>query len=1639
MVIGRRAPVNAQIDPIEATRRIRDDYTRYLNTIYSFRDPDLREQFANALREPNFLVKGPILESAPPFESGRSLEGMIGDGLLSSAFRQLDAPALPMDRPLYLHQDQAVEKIVAGRRNVVIAAGTGSGKTEAFLLPILEHLFREHAAGTLTPGVRALLLYPMNALANDQLKRLRTLLAPVPAITFGRFTGETPDHEKAAVDRFHEQFPEESLIPNELMSRDQMRESPPHLLITNYAMLEYLLLRPEDSAFFDGPSSHSWRFVVLDEAHIYDGAAGIEVAMLLRRLKDRVVGSEPGRIRCVATSATLGQGEQDAPRVAAFAERIFGEAFEWYEDDPHRQDVVSGTRRSMTDLAPSWGTGHPELYRDLARLLACGAGAAELVAAAVAHGVPEALVQKATAQAGGCHADSGVGAVLHALLEGDENLFALRRALREPRELASLAQDDAFPLTDPTAIVDLVGLAARSRVRADDTPLLPARYHVFARALEGAFVCLNREHPAHRAGKPRLFLRRHERCPYCGSMSFEIASCVRCGATYIIGNRVPSEQGGLADVLVHPRLVDEAALSSVESYLLDEDVLVSDEDEAVAFGESLDSLHEELEPTIICLGCGAISSDGQRPLCGCPNDSPSATIYQVRTDRGRRQRCAVCGARNPNGTVYRMLTGKDAPVSVLATSLYQLLPPAADADMLNSPGQGRKLLAFADSRQDAAFFAPYLERTYQQILQRRMIIRVLLSSEEGRSGRLRLDDVARRLLVEAEEAELFAPQASYDERMRVTRQWLMQELISTSFRNGPEGLGLLCFRSVRPRHWSAPAALRGAPWNLSEEQAWLLCQVLVDTLRRQGAVTFPDGVDPRDDAFRPRNVSVYVGEVADPQERILGWLPKRGSNGRLSYLAKLLAKRAGLDHGAGPALAAEALRGLWSHLTNPASPWRPFLEPQRSRRAGVFYRLRHELWEWALAEEVGLPVFRCNRCGNVFYANLFGICPTHNCDGELQPLAGYGRELQENHYRQLYQGLVPVSLVAEEHTAQWKPDTAGEVQDRFIRGLINVLSCSTTFELGVDVGTLQAVLMRNVPPTTANYVQRAGRAGRRADSVALVLTFAQRRSHDLSHYKDPTRIVAGRVPPPRINVNNERIVRRHVHSVLLAAFFRWAKGTHGRDLRSVGAFFEAPAGQPSGANLLRSFAANRPLSVLNALRRVVPSKLQESLGIETWEWLHHLADDTSSGLLDHVNAEVDEDLAFYADQETQAVRIKKYALASHFQRVAETVRKRNLLGFLASRNILPKYGFPTDVVEMRTDHVNEPVAAQLSLERDLRLAISEYAPGSAVVAAKRVWQSQGLYVMHGRDWQSLSYAICPSCGRFHRSPSSVGNTCTLCGASLHSRGATHGQFIIPEYGFVAGMETKATDEARPRRIYASRIHFSEYAPESQESESTDYLPIEALCGDGHWASYRYSRYGRLAVVNAGQGNAGFRICTRCGWAEAVTWPAGKRSSSHRNPRTNQACSGTIVTRHLGYEFLTDVLELRLSTPVRGVIRDRDVWLSVLYALLEGASRSLDIPRDDLDGTLYPYQRDAAPALMLLDNVPGGAGYVRYIVDQLDTVAEAAYEVVDGCSCGEETSCYECLRNYYNQYEHEHLRRGLARDVLGLFLRVTDPR
>ncbi|MFH1633055.1 MAG: DEAD/DEAH box helicase, partial [Chloroflexota bacterium] len=818
------------LHPLKTTRHIRDNYIRYLKTIKPFQDEWLRKEFARAIEEPDMLVKGPLVEISPPFKTGVGIRGLVEEGVLSPLFQRLCTPDhLPYERPLYQHQITAVRKLVSGR-NVVVSTGTGSGKTEAFLLPILDYLLREKEKGTLhKPGVRALLLYPMNALANDQVKRLRGLLGKYPQITFGRYVGETKHKKNEAEDYFEKNYPGEPRVENELLSRAEMQATPPHILLTNYAMLEYLLLRPKDSSLFDGATGQHWKFIVLDEAHVYNGANATEIAMLLRRVQDRVVQSEPGLMQAIATSATLGGGRGDFPAVVDFATKLFCQSFEWVEDNPSRQDVVGAVRVETDALGKTWGSGFPAFYRKLHEFadkqrdsenpIKSQALLERLAEIAGSHQLPEAVIEEA-AQFARQHPRQVLPRFLYGLLRGDENLRHIQGELQNNPEFLEEIAPQIFPDIEEDqstqALIDLVALAILARPNKDDMPLLPARYHVFARALEGAFICLN--YAAHqRPGQdplPSLFLRRHKFCPHCGSRVFELANCTRCGTAYLIGdekygenlNEIPGDEFEVEKNLMYLTQNSAVYLSlqakQMSYYVLETQLSIPDEDEMVASDADIDDTIEdyaELEEFLLCPKCGHIRSTFEHQKCNCRINP----IKLSKVDIGRKRtlhRCVSCSTRSSGGVVYRFLTGQDAPVSVLAGALYQHLPPATDDESARYPGEGRKLLNFTDSRQKAAFFAPYFERVHQRNMRRRLIIKTIQEDPDIARGDLRLSDLLPRVLKRAAQAGVFDEKQSPDARERTVAIWLMQEFSPLDRRISLEGLGLLRFRPVRPRN-----------------------------------------------------------------------------------------------------------------------------------------------------------------------------------------------------------------------------------------------------------------------------------------------------------------------------------------------------------------------------------------------------------------------------------------------------------------------------------------------------------------------------------------------------------------------------------------------------------------------------------------------------------------------------------------------------------------------------------------------------------------------------------------------------------------------------------------------------------------------
>lgn len=1607
------------VDPLAIIDAIRSRYYHYLRTSFDIADPAIKSRFDEALEEHD-LVKGPIIEATPPYRKGRTIRELIRDGVLSQRFRDFETTGLPLDRPLYLHQDQAIHRACSGR-SLVVATGTGSGKTEIFLITLLDGLVKEIEAGTLTPGVRALLLYPMNALVNDQLKRMRDLLAKSPEITFGRYTGETPEKESEARRTFHTLYGHDPL-PNELISREVMRRAPPNILLTNYAMLEYLLLRPDDNVFFDGEFAGHWRFLVLDEAHTYSGAKGIEMAMLLRRLKERVL--EPGMsMQCIATSATLGEDEADHASVVTFAHHLFDEEVE-------TDDVITAER---DDAVPEgrWRVDGADIYRVLQQSLDRGDPLGALATLAAESAIPSDLVDQYSVAAHGA-----TEAFVYHLLNDDRRLSQLRKSLLEGPQVFEETVDQVFP-GDPAGLIALIDLARKVRSEPTGSPLLSARYHVFARTTEGAYL---RFFPT-----PNVYLEptKTVELDQVSYPVFELGVCRFCGAPFLLGQLESEGIGAKLEQIRTPGFDDDEL--PVQFFLLSSMSSFSEEADDEGEVSANRALHGEAY--ILCGRCGRIKKSTQLSNpCNC-DEEYRIPLVAIKYDRETLHTCPVCFKTSPGTPVVsRFMFGKDTIPAVLSTAAYQEQAKPSEEprndradDIVDDPWApqsssergGRhlqsdqltpgRLLIFSDSRQDAAFFAPFLNGTYEKILRRSVIISVLKKNASLiQQHRWRLNDLLQPIRDEVNVNNLLPGETS-EEKNRSISRWLMYEFLQTGRVGSLAELGVLDFRVERPERWRSPPPLLAPPFSLSDDEAWTLFQVLLDSFRRSGAIRYLKGTSPDEDFFRPKNFQYGMVPIREgDQQRSLGWLPKIGiNNARLDYLQRLLGEE-------NPEHSRELLGKVWENfVVGTRSPFNQFFS--RIQLTFVESGLVADPLMWQLVTPYSNPDvtwYVCDRCQNVTTLNIRGVCPTYRCPGTLQPI-DLSKHKETNHYRVLYDTFKPVPMRACEHTAQLTSETASELQQQFIDGKVNVLSCSTTFELGVDVGELEVVFMRNMPPTASNYIQRAGRAGRRTDATAFVITFCQRRSHDLTFFNNPMSFVRGLIKSPYFELKNEKIVKRHVFATALASFWRDHRDTFG----TVDDFFLK--GGANGPEEFRRYLETHPDDLYHALLRIVPEDLYETVGITNWRFVDDLFGDELDdrlGLLTEAEAVVKDDID--ALDRVRRERVENDMNSDHIRRLMRTIRIRPIISFLSAHNIIPKYGFPVDLVELQVMYPSE-TARQIELQRDLKIALSEYAPGSQVVAAGKIWRSQYIRRHPKRVWLKYRYVICDTCHRYHRVLAELDQDpliCEACEGDLR-RSRKRGQFIIPEFGFLAANEEPMdVGERRPQKTYTTRVFYSG----ESKSENIKMFTFDANVT----VRAETATQGKLAVINNAHG-AGFMVCTTCGY---TIMGEDSPPKTHRTS-TNRPCRGKFFDRvSLGHEFLTDILELEFNgCPPQS----EAFWLSLLYALLDGVSETLGINRDDIDGCLYPKKgRMSEPALILFDTVPGGAGHVKRVIETDDILPRVAISVLaklKACSCGAgqgHSSCYGCLRNYQNQFCHDLLDRRIVIDFLeGILLAI----
>ena len=1621
------------MNPRQTTDKIRGDYQNYIASILTVKDKQITKLAHEAVGNTDF-VKGPYLESTLPFVDGKTLKELADEKLISSEFGKMGKAIHFDDWKLRIHQENALRHVIEDNRNMVVSTGTGSGKTECYLYPIFDSLMREKEAGTLDAGVRAMLIFPMNALANDQQKKLRKLLKEYPDITFGRYTGET-EHKlsketpEEAEKRLHREYDVTHLcdseevyrksIPNELMCREMMAEKPPHILLTNYAMLEYMLLRPDTAPFFDNPSAKNWRFIVIDEAHTYKGATGTEIAYLLRRLKERIRHNMKDDFRCIATSATLGN-EDGKPALAKFAENLFGEPFS-------AEDIIT-TERKKRIIPADARDFMPDEYIALRKQ----------------------VENMGETERGKCLYDS---------LVNDKRLFRVYEALKnKPKrieDVAGIVFDDLFSESErETALIDLIELSAAAKKSEDESALLPARYHLFVKSLEGLFVQL---YPT-----KKVFLDRKERVlvDEKSYVVFELANCQKCSQEYLIGRTKIKADGQY--------FVQNSSDEKPEYYFITKeednfDLTGLDEDDSI---EGVDKM-KSLEKYHLCLCCGRKTPFSEKhpdDCCGLTDPERIVTVYNLKyAGTTNESNCCPCCGATKKGLIKRFLTANQPATFAVAKSLYDAIPPRASEnakdnlsinddifignffddpfeDNNSSVSQaladesGRKLLIFSDNRQEAAFFAGFFEKKYNLIMWRKLILQCLQESERKTLSVpdliLKVRDAAEKTGIYTFDQERNASMTD-EQKLRLASSYVMQEFMTPDIQTGLEGQG---FVQIAPEYMNVQknAELAG----LKGKEVWDLLRFLMDTLRQKGAISYPEGIYATDDFFEPRNHKCYFRQAVTNTENgeyVFGFMPSENStNRRYAFMLKLLNDET--DTEKKKKIARENLSKAYQLLIQFANAKLKYIISTENSTKGTVYLLNFAKWNFHYVDSND-TLYRCDKCGKTFGYSIRNLCPEMKCNGRLRSIKA--SEIQdEPYYSKLYADNKIIPMVAREHTAQLAAKTAGEYQKNFELGKINVLSCSTTFEMGVDVGELEATFQRNVPPETSNYIQRAGRAGRRTSSAAFSVTFSRRSSHDMTFFHDPTQIIAGKITPPILEIDNDKIAERHLNSIVVAWFFKKHPEFFLENTKKIVSYNESD----NMMTVLKHELSKHPQDLLSSIHNIIPEDICLSLEVDEWAFINDLVGEEGSltRALQERTADLD-GLKKYANEifakQDASTKAERYR-ANNALQVIETLETESSISFLSAKGVLPKYGFPIDTVSLDIIGGTEEEAKKIELSRDLKMAISEFAPPAKIVANGKIWESYAINTVPNKGWPAYIYHVCPKCKKTYRPEGNIVDVsvdlnqapkkvCEGCNTLTEPH-----LFIIPIFGFSTQLEykPKPVGETRPSTYYATETQFwgINSLTEKQKSEADE----KDINFKGKTTRITYSPGGRLFVLNQGVGGRGLLICPICGYAKD---PANK-GYKHNN-KLNKLCrNNSFIKASLGNEFSTDILKISLPNldglmpDIEGA-EDKELNHSVLYAILEGASKALDINRSDISGCVTEKGE-----LVLFDDTAGGSGFVKNIYKNFNDVILAARNKVSGqCGCTPETSCYGCLRNYSNQFFHDKLSRGLALNYLDCLL------
>ncbi|MBX3274770.1 MAG: DEAD/DEAH box helicase [Sandaracinaceae bacterium] len=1602
------------------------------------------------------------------------------------------AEAFPLTRAPYVHQVDAWRTLIEDRKSIVVTTGTASGKTECFLVPILDDLARERAAigaPTSLSGVRALFLYPLNALINSQRDRLLAWTSAFgDSIRFCLYNGNTPEDVKPSA---------AAATPNEVRSRRALRRDPPPILVTNATMLEYMMIRAIDAPIVEG-SRGRLRWIVLDEAHTYLGSAAAELSLLLRRVM-HAFDVRPEDVRFVATSATI--GEKDAePKLQAFLADLAGIPVDQVR-------VVTGQR--LAPPLPEECLAHEEPLPSLEGVRALDD---EACYPALARSAP---MRELRARAN----------------RGPVSLADAREVLGTATPSETLAWlDEASRATERLP-------PGASGEPPDEHAFLPLRGHFMTRSLTGLWACVDRGCGAVAgttlAGTDwpfgAVYRERRTRCA-CGAIVLEVVLCNGCGEAYLAA-------------AVRGDRFEPCAWEPGTA--LDDDE--ADDDETDEEGNA-----RALRPTLFAGPNGAMRDSATdataAPVPLEPREGSFGTgsghAYVAEMDESN-YRCGRCGALDAytGRTLRAVRLGAPFLLGVGIPAVLEQLPPDPRSGPAHRlPAEGRKLITFTDSRQGTARFALRGQLEAERNFVRATVYHTLwgeakpAAPDDVTKLRQQLDAqraAASQLPAQAHlfeatiaklEQEIAAVErasargalpwrtlesrlaareevrgwmrASLRERyaaadltaQQMARVLLLRELMRRPKRQGSlETLGLVRFAypsidAMReaPGVWREAAGALGG--DVTERWRELLRVSLDYFVRSLGAVTF---VDP--DIRRWLGVRMSQPAIVDPdgtsvKNRLYPW-PRVPERGRLPRLARVLARALRLD----PTSSAD--RAQLDEILRRA--FRALVEAGPLAADGDGYRLplHGTTTDEVLLETVDSG-FVCPITRRVLSRTLEGVSPFATeeeatpCDRVEMPRprfvfgrhrGGSPASLSDIHawletdprvralrerglWTEFSDRIASFSPTlyhqSAEHSAQVDKNRLIQLEKAFKEGRVNVLSCSTTMEMGVDIGGLAAVAMNNVPPGPANYQQRAGRAGRRGEARATVLTLCQGSPHGAAVFANPSWPFTHPVHVPAVSLGSERIVQRHVHSVLLAAFLRSIGAADAHTMRCDAFFLASPPAEPRFADYLRWLDddASDDSHVASGLELVTRGTALAGRPGPRLE-------DARRQLRRIADAWLDEHEALTAELDRAGGRPEAGQRAQPAQRAiwlqVRRMREEYLLRTLASGGYLPSYGFPLHVVPFvyltmeqieaeRNPPSPEPERdegfqrARGFPSRQVERALLDYAPGSGVVIDGMVYESRGVTLSwqlpttangEYREVQSLRYAwLCKECGKAGDRAQRVEH-CASCGSS---RLAAH-RYLEPA-GFATAIAARPDNDLSKER----------YVRREPSWISAGGAPWQVLA-DPRAGRFRYDPDGYVHHHSAGEHGGGYAVCLHCGYAESQASGPATISATFRNHRRLRGggergtlCEGAAgdfgVVEHLrlGASTRTDVVELQLDDPrTAHPIEEHTQCVSIAVALRDALARRLGVDPREIGwaiGRSAHGEGLARPSIVLFDAAQGGAGYVATVASDLHALLQDARALLD-CPQRCDAACHGCLLSYDTQAHVERLDRHRAREAL----------